>query len=95
MSGNKSSLGKLSWESVMESVVASIALPKNLIALLPYRTRRSGIPEAYCPGSRCTPQDGMGKNLAVAQCSASGGKCVEVCVYGEERPLLDRHGRRR
>ena len=39
------------------------ALPKNLIALLPYRTRRSAVPEAYCPGSRCTPQDGMGKTL--------------------------------
>jgi hypothetical protein len=39
------------------------ALPKNLIALLPYRTRRSGVSEAYCPGSRCTPQDGMEKNL--------------------------------
>ena len=39
------------------------ALPKNLIALLPYRTRRSGVPEAYCPGSRCTPQDGMRKTL--------------------------------
>ena len=37
------------------------ALPKNLIALLPYRTRRSGVPEAYCPGSRCMSQDGMGK----------------------------------
>jgi hypothetical protein len=39
----------------------AVALPKNLIALLPYRTRRSGVPEAYCPGLQCTPQDGMGK----------------------------------
>ena len=37
------------------------ALPKNLIALLPYRTRRSAVPEAYYPVSRCKPQDGMGK----------------------------------
>jgi hypothetical protein len=63
MSGKKSSSGKWSSKSVMKSVVALIALPKNLIALLPYRTRRSGVSEAYCPGSRCTPQDGMEKNL--------------------------------
>ena len=37
------------------------ALPKNLIALLPYRTRSSAVPEAYCPDRRCTPQTGMGK----------------------------------
>ena len=67
MSGKNSSLGKTSAqsvserESVMKPVVAPIALPKNLIALLPYRTRSSGVSEAYCPGSRCTPQDGMGK----------------------------------
>ena len=56
------------------------ALPKNLIALLPYRTRRSGVPEAYCPGSRCTPQDGMGKTLqqrSALECMAGG---VVSCV---------------
>ena len=46
---------------VREDVRDEEASPKNLIALLPYRTRRSAVPEAYCPGSRCTPQDGMGK----------------------------------
>src|SRR4051812_10970690 len=64
MSGKKSSSGKTSLserESVTKPVVALIALPKNLIALLPYRTRSSGVSEAYCPGSWCTPQDGMGK----------------------------------
>ena len=58
MSGKKSSSGKTSLsvrESVTKPVVALIALPKNLIAFLPYRTRSSGVPEAYCPGSRCTP----------------------------------------
>ena len=58
MSGKKSLSVR---ESVTKPVVALIALPKNLIALLPYRTRSSGVSEAYCPGSRCTPQDGMGK----------------------------------
>src|SRR4051812_24663563 len=48
-------------ESVTKPVVALIALPKTLIALLSYRTRSCGVSEAYCPGSRCTPQDGMGK----------------------------------
>ena len=44
-----------------ESSSRAVALPKNLIALLPYRTRRGGVPEAYCPVLRCTPQGGMGK----------------------------------
>ena len=49
MSGKKSSLGKTSLsvrESVTKPVVALIALPKNLIALLPYRTRSSRVSEA-------------------------------------------------
>ena len=67
---------------VREEAVSSraAALPKNLIALLPYRTRRSGVPEAYCPGSRCTPQDGMGKTLqqrSALECMAGG---VVSCV---------------
>jgi hypothetical protein len=37
------------------------AFPKNLIALLLYRTRSSAVPESYCPDRRCTPQTGMGK----------------------------------
>jgi hypothetical protein len=37
------------------------ALPKNLIALLLYRTRSSAVSEDYCPNRQCTPQDGMGK----------------------------------
>ena len=45
------------------------ALPKNLIASLPYRITRGGVPEAYCPVSRCTPEDGMGKTLAAAHCA--------------------------
>ena len=44
-----------------ESSSRAVALPKNLIALLPYRTRRGGVPESYCPVLRCTPQGGMGK----------------------------------
>ena len=56
MLGKKSSSQSLYVrESVTKPVVALIALPKNLIALLPYRTRSSGVSEAYCPGSRCTP----------------------------------------
>jgi hypothetical protein len=37
------------------------ALPKNLIALHPYRFTRGGVPEAYCPVVRCTPEEGMEK----------------------------------
>ena len=38
------------------------ALPKNLIAPLPYRITRGGVPEAYWPVPRCTPQNGMEKS---------------------------------
>jgi hypothetical protein len=37
------------------------ALPKNLIAPHPYRFTRGGVPEAYCPVIRCTPEEGMEK----------------------------------
>src|SRR3954462_14245705 len=89
MSGRKSSSGKTSLsvrESVTKPVVALIALPKNLIALLPYRTRSSGVSEAYCPGSRCTPQDGMGK-MKVAQCSGTGGAGICFRLSDSRRDL--------
>jgi hypothetical protein len=37
------------------------ALPKNLIALLPYMTRSCAVLKAYCPERRCTPHSEMGK----------------------------------
>jgi hypothetical protein len=37
------------------------ALPKNLIAPHPYWFTRGGVPEAYCPVIRCTPEEGMEK----------------------------------
>ena len=49
---------------VGEVVVAgsrAIALPKNLIAPLPYRITRGGVPEACRPCLRCTPEGGMEK----------------------------------
>ena len=50
-------------EVVVGVVVAvssrAIALPKNLIAPLPYRITRGGVPEACCHFSRCTPEGGM------------------------------------
>ena len=64
------------WEEVVihEVVTASShasALPKNLIAPLPYRITRGGVPEACCPFSRCTPEGGMEKTCLVAQCSGT------------------------
>src|SRR3954469_25289426 len=47
---------------------------KNLIAPHPYRFTRGGVPEAYCPDLRCTPQAGMEKTKAAAQ--GSGGRRV-------------------
>jgi hypothetical protein len=46
---------------VEEASGGAIALPKNLISLLPYRIPRSEVLEAYCPIQRCTPIDGMGR----------------------------------
>ena len=46
-------------------------LPKNLIALLPYRIARGGVSEAYCPVSWCTPEDGMEKIWMAVQCSGT------------------------
>ena len=56
------------WEVVVSVRVAeeassrAVALPKNLIAPLPYRITRGGVPEAYCPVPRCTPWHGMEKS---------------------------------
>ena len=58
-------------EVVVREVVAASsrasALPKNLIAPLPYRITRGGVPEACCPFSRCTPKGGMEKTCLAAQ----------------------------
>ena len=43
------------------------ALPKNLIAPLPYRISRGGVPEACCPFSRCMTEGGMEKTSLAAQ----------------------------
>jgi hypothetical protein len=47
------------WRDVVSS--RAEALPKNLIAPHPYRFTRGGVPEAYCPIVRCTPEEGMEK----------------------------------
>ena len=54
---------------VGEEVVAASsrvsALPKKLIAPLPYRITRGGVPEACCPFSRCTSERGMEKTYVI------------------------------
>ena len=54
-------------KAVIEEVVAGSShrsvLPKNLIAPLPYRITRGGVPEACCPFSRCTPKKRDGEDL--------------------------------
>ena len=58
-------------EVVVREVVAASsrtsALPKNLIAPLPYRITRGGVPEACRPVFRRTPKGGMGKTCLAAQ----------------------------
>ena len=57
-------------EVVVHEVVAASshasALPKNLIAPLPYRITRGRVPEACCPFSQCTPKGGMEKTCLAA-----------------------------
>ena len=47
--------------------------PKTL-SPSPVQDSKGAVSEAYCPDLRCTPQDGMEKIVAVAQCSGSGGE---------------------
>ena len=58
-------------EVVVRKIIAASsrasALPKNLIAPLPYRIMRGGVPEACCPISRCTPKGGMEKTCLAVQ----------------------------
>jgi hypothetical protein len=63
-------------------------LPKNLIASLPYRIARDGVPEAYCPGLRYTLQDGMGKTVEAAQCSGTRRQWMLYVVFFAERSNL-------
>src|SRR3954462_10298984 len=78
-SGKKSSFGNSSSDDVVVASSRARALLKNLIAPHPYRFTRGGVPEAYCPDLRCTPQDGMGKTKAAAQ--GSGGRRVCGLIY--------------
>ena len=58
-------------EVIVREVVAASsrasALPKNLIAPLPYRITRGGVPKACCPFFRCTSKKGMKKTCLAAQ----------------------------
>ena len=54
-------------EEVVAASSRASALPKNLIAPLPYRITRGGVPEACCPFSRCTPKGGMEKTCLAVQ----------------------------
>jgi hypothetical protein len=60
-------------------------LPKNLIASLLYRITRDGVPEAYYPGSRCMPQDGMRKT--VRQSKALEAVVAVCCVFAERSDI--------
>jgi hypothetical protein len=46
---------------------------------------RDGVPEAYCPSSRCTPQDGMGKTMRQRKTLEA---VVAVCCLFAERSDL-------
>ena len=52
---------------VLDASNHASALPKNLIAPLPYRITRDGVPEAYYPLNRCTPEDGTEKTWKTAE----------------------------
>ena len=64
MSKRSSTSAKKSASSVLmkKPVVARQRSPKTLSPFSRTGLEGGGVPEAYCPGSRCTPQDGMGKD---------------------------------
>ena len=93
-SGKKSSG---SGASVTKKSVVALSAPKKPYHPSPVQDSKGAVSEAYCPDLRCTPQAGMGKIVAAAQCSGTLWReegDLLVCLSGEERPLLYRHRRR-
>jgi hypothetical protein len=69
------------------SVVTQSA-PQKPYLLSPYRITSDRVLEAYCPGSRCMPQDRMGKMAEAAQCSGMRRQWMLYVVFFAERSNL-------
>ena len=52
----------------MKKPVVAWSAPQKSYHPSPIHDSKGVVPEAYCPDLRCTPQDGVGKNVAAAQC---------------------------
>ena len=70
-SGKKSSA---TGSSVMKQPVVALSAPQKPYHPSPVQDSKGMVSEAYCPDLRCTPQAGMEKIVAAAQCSGTGGE---------------------
>ena len=55
----------------MKQLVVALSAPQKPYHPSPVQDSKGAVSEAYCPDVRCTPQAGMRKNVAAAQCSGS------------------------
>ena len=70
-SGKKSSA---TGSSVMKQPVVALSAPEKPYHHSPVQDSKGAVSEAYCPDLQCTPQVGMGKNVAAVQCSGTCGE---------------------
>ena len=66
----------------MKQPVVALSAPQKPYHPSPVQDSKGAVSEAYCPDLRCTPQAGMGKIVAAAQCSGT--------LWREERKILVR-----
>ena len=58
----------------MKNLVVALSAPQKPYHPSPVQDSKGAVSEAYCPDLRCTPQAGMGKNVAATQCSGTCGE---------------------
>ena len=66
----------------MKQAVVALSAPQKPYHPSPVQDSKGAVSEAYCPDQRCTPQAGMRKNVAAAQCSET--------LWREEEEILVR-----
>ena len=73
----------------MKQPVVAQSAPQKPYHPSPVQDSKGAVPEAYCPDLRCTPQGGMGKNVAIAQWSElCGERKRSFCCVSLERSDL-------
>ena len=73
----------------MKKPVVAQSAPQKPYHPSPVQESKGAVSEAYCPDLRCTPQAGMGKNVAAVQCSElCGERKRSFCCVSLERSDL-------